>query len=48
VSWPKWKLKHEKLVEFGDTISIRKMNTARLDFMATHGGGQATVRTARD
>ena len=48
VSWPKWKPKHERLVEFGDTISIRKMNTARLDFMAAHGGGQATPRAARD
>src|SRR5579875_296790 len=48
VSWPKSKPKHERLVEFGDTISIRKMNTARLDFMAAHGGGQATPRAARD
>ncbi|MBV8905172.1 MAG: carboxylesterase family protein, partial [Acidobacteriia bacterium] len=48
VRWPKWTPKEERLVEFGDTISVREMNTARLDFMVAHGGGQVTPRAARD
>jgi para-nitrobenzyl esterase len=48
VSWPRWKPQGERLVEFGDTISVQQMNTPRLEFMAIHGGGQSTLRAARD
>ncbi len=39
VHWPAWQPQNEQLVEFGDKISVQPMNTSRLDFMATHGGG---------
>jgi len=48
VPWPQWAPKNEKLVEFGDRISVEQMNTGRLEFMRTHGGGQATLRGTRD
>ena len=48
VPWPKWAPTNEQLVEFGDSISVQKMNTPRLEFMAIHGGGQSTLRAARD
>jgi carboxylesterase type B len=36
VTWPAWKADDERYVEFGDTITVRSMDGARLDFMATH------------
>ncbi len=48
VEWPKWTPGNERLVEFGDKISVQQMNTPRLEFLAAHGGGQATARAARD
>jgi len=53
VRWPKWASSDEKLVEFGDTINVQSMNTARLDFMGIHGGGgpggaPPAPRAARD
>ncbi len=48
VPWPKWTAASERLVEFGDTVVIQQMNTPRLEFMAVHGGGQSTLRAARD
>jgi para-nitrobenzyl esterase len=30
--WPKWSINAERLVDFGDAVSIRQMNTERLDF----------------
>ena len=48
VPWPKWTPRDESLIEFGNTISVQKMNTDRLEFMAAHGGGQAGRRAARD
>ena len=39
VEWPAWSPQKEQLVEFGDKIAVQPMNAARLDFMASHGGG---------
>jgi len=39
VKWPKWSPQNEQLVEFGDTIAVQPMNSARLDFMASRTGG---------
>jgi len=46
--WPQWKPQNEQLVEFGNTITVQRMNTERLEFMAKHGGGEMTRRAARD
>jgi para-nitrobenzyl esterase len=51
VNWPKWTPTDEKLVEFGDTINVQPMNTARLDFVAKHGvvgGAPPAPHAARD
>ncbi len=48
VRWPQWKAGDERLVEFGNTVSVQVMNTPRLAFMAIHGGGQSGPRGARD
>ncbi len=39
VHWPAWSATNEQLVDFGDKIGVQPMNSARLDFMASHGGG---------
>jgi len=31
-AWPKWSANAEQLVDFGDAVSIRQMNSERLDF----------------
>jgi para-nitrobenzyl esterase len=36
--WPKWSTDAERLVDFGDAVSIRPMNSERLDFFYTAGG----------
>jgi len=48
VAWPQWTNRNEQLVEFGDRIDVLPMNTARLEFMKIHGGGQTTPRGTRD
>lgn len=30
--WPKWSVDAERLVDFGDTVSILPINSERLDF----------------
>jgi para-nitrobenzyl esterase len=46
--WPAWLPDNERLIEFGDTIRVLPMNTARLNFMKIHGGGPAGPRRTRD
>jgi para-nitrobenzyl esterase len=48
VHWPKWTPQNEHLVEFGDVIKVLPMNSARLNFMASHAPAAATPRAARD
>jgi para-nitrobenzyl esterase len=50
VKWPAWTPSNERLVEFGDTIAVRPMNTKRLTFMAgvTPAAVAAPPRLARD
>jgi para-nitrobenzyl esterase len=36
VEWPAWSAQDERYIEFGDRISTRTVNRARLDFMAKH------------
>ncbi len=36
--WPKWSINAERLVEFGDAVSIRPMNSERLDFFFRANG----------
>ncbi len=36
VKWPSWKPNAEQLVEFGDSVRVLQMNTARANFMQTH------------
>jgi len=36
-TWPKWSVKAERLVDFGDAVSIRPMDSARLDFFYMAG-----------
>jgi para-nitrobenzyl esterase len=48
VKWPRWTPQDEKLIEFGDSITVRAMATPRLEFMKVHGGGQVTIRGTRD
>ena len=47
VKWPAWTAQNEQYVNFGNKITLEKVNRARLDFMAKHrptgrgrGGGQ--------
>ena len=49
VNWPAWTPQNERLIEFGDKISVQTMNTERLNFMKAHGGGlPAPRRLTRD
>jgi para-nitrobenzyl esterase len=48
VPWPRWTAQNERLVEFGDRITVQQMDTPRMEFMRVHGGGQATIRGTRD
>lgn len=48
VKWPAWTPAREQLVEFGKSIAILPMDTARLNFMASQTLTAATPRAARD
>jgi len=48
VPWPRWTEQNERLVEFGNRIGVQLMDTARMEFMRIHGGGQAAARGTRD
>ena len=48
VAWAKWRPENEQLIEFGDHISVQKMETKRLDFLAAHPLTQGRPRAARD
>ena len=36
VAWPAWSATDERYVDFGDRITLERVNRARLDFMAAH------------
>jgi para-nitrobenzyl esterase len=36
LNWPAWSSRAEKLVEFGDAISVRTMDGKRMDWLAAH------------
>jgi len=48
VDWPEWTAANERLIEFGDKISVLPMDTRRLEFMKIHGGGTMGPRRTRD
>jgi para-nitrobenzyl esterase len=48
VDWPEWTAANERLIEFGDKISVLPMDTPRLEFMKIHGGGTMGPRRTRD
>ncbi len=51
VKVPRYELKHEPRVVFGDTISIEKLNTEQIEFLRAHapkrGGGSGPVPSPR-
>lgn len=48
VEWPAWKPDAERLMEFGDSLKILPMETARLNFMAEHPVQQGPRGLTRD
>jgi para-nitrobenzyl esterase len=47
VHWPAWSPRDERKIEFGDTIQVVKLDTARMDWLAAHPA-KAIPRAAAD
>jgi para-nitrobenzyl esterase len=47
LKWPAWSNRHERLLVFGDSVRVERLETKRMDWLASHPPAESTAPPAR-